>query len=371
MIRKMNQVMHKEITILGPLFVLCAFALSLKTAISLDLLVIGALGLYLSATLKLRGCIYALFFLLVGASVKHFFFTKDHLFQLGIESSFACAFFITALGFEEGASLFDSLKSQMQTKESTLENLEEELEKAKQELQEQQIAFQEKVAFLKKELEELTTDHSSILILNEVLRKNAARFLQEQEAHAALLSGTKKELEQIRLQYQEMQKDLILNNQEALVVQNKELMKELNAARFAKEQASHMPVKEQDPQLLERLQFAEERMAHFAQIEPLYKQLKKQFQEKNQILHEVRSELFRSNTELEKMKIEQASLEVNLLPKELEKEMDGLVRYIQEVEEENEELQDLVSVLSDLSQESPKRKKKVKIQSQFEQELLF
>lgn len=125
-----------------------------------------------------------------------------------------------------------------------------------------------------------------------------------------------------------------------------------------------------DPELMEKLKFAEEKVFELSKIEPLYKQLKQQFEEKNQVLHETRSSLFKVETEFQRLKIEKAALELQPLPKEVEKELQGLTEEITRLEEENRELEELVSHLSLDSAESRKKKVKIK-QSSLEQPFLF
>lgn len=474
MIDRAVSFLQKDTVIWGPIFLLGTLAIGTQTPF--DLVLLALVGLYLCARYKIRGCCYSLVLLGLFAIVKHAFFTQDHLWQLGLESSLGCAFFITALAFEQGEAFLDSLKSQIQTRKAALENLEEELSKAQQEAQEQQMAFQERVALLQKELEELQSDHSSILILNEVLRKTTARAQQENEMTAQKLLDQQRQFDLLKSEYEECEKDLLrLSNTDIIVQQNKELMQELNAARYEKEQtylinetlarlylrenlkvkeaeqeasslseqlaATHKevqrvaePLKEQltlsrkeietlsfqferanleadqgrsallklqevqternflkerlaaaleelshvqrqapacDPQMEEQLKFAQEKLVHLSQMEPLFKQLKKQFEEKTLILHQTRSDLFKSDTELQKLKLEKGAFELNPIPKEVEQELQLLGEQLQSFEEENQHLQELVSLLSDPTNDAAKRKKKLKTQSPPEQELLF
>jgi hypothetical protein len=467
MMQRTAQFLQREPTIWGPIFLLCTMALAVKTAIPFDLLFVAALGLFLSARLQVRGCCYSLILLGLIGIVKHAFLTTDHLWQLGIEGSLGCAFFITALAFEQGSSWIESLQSQMQTRKAAMENLEEEFAKLLQTGQQLQISYQEKVATLQKEQDDLQGEYSSILILNEVLRKTTARHSQERESIASALYDLRRQTELLREEYEALENELRrLKDSDALVMQNSILMKELNQARYDREQthlinetlarlhirenlrareanqeaaylkemltATHkevrriaQPLEEEldasrkkiqtlqvefdksaqeanrareqllklseiqternflrerlqsaqeeiallqkqpplevekiDPQLQEKLKFAEEKMVHLSQIEHLYLQLKKQFEEKNQVLHKARSDLFKVETEFERLKIEKASLELNPIPKEVTFELEYLSKEVQALEDENRELQDLISVLSASTSDAVKQKKK-------------
>lgn len=409
MMQRAATFLQKDTAIWGPIFLLCTLSLGAKTAIPFDLLFIALSGLYLSARWKMRGCCYALALLAIAASIKHALIS-DHLFQLGIEGSLGCAFFVTALACEQGASLIETLTSQIQTRKAALENLEEEIAKLQETSQSLQISFQEKAATLQKELEDLQTDHSSLLILNEVLRKTSARHLQENERLAANAQDLQHQEEMLRAELDTCRQDLIrFTNTEATALQNKQLFKELNAARYEKEQtylinetlarlyareslkakdaneeasalssqlsaATHLiqPLQEELIQTRAALEksvksqqtdnqsldfYAQEKMMHLSQMEPLFKQLKKQFEEKNQVLQQTRSELFKSDTELQRLQLEKAALELNPIPREVEAELQGLGEQIQVLEEENQQLQELITLLTKDSPDAARQKK--------------
>lgn len=517
-------------SIFGPICLICTFALSAKVPMPFDLLFLALSGLYLSARWQMRGFVYSLILLALGGGIKHFLLDSGHLWQLGIEGSLAISFFITALSFEESSSFIQSLISQMDASSSVVRNLEEEISAVREQATAQQMALQEKVAVLQKELEELQTDHSSILILNEVLRKTSARHAEEKEALGETSLNQKAQISILQLNLETVEKELKrLSNSESLIVENKQLTKELNAARLEREQThlinetlarlhakeslkakelseqihavleekqktlqqlgsaqsevemftkrleqmalerenarvslmqmadikteknflqerlkaaeaeiALLKQKSQDPLLLaqlqdlqnervqfqeqiailqqktdvqmqelieqrtyfqeqildfqqkadarvqelqnERLQFQEqiallhqkaeepkahlleEERAHFqeqiayaqerlqtlSQIEPLFNQLKKQFEEKNQILHQTRSEFFKADTELQtlRMEREQNLLQLNPVPKDLLEELANSEEEIERLEEENKELLELVTLLN-------------------------
>ena len=104
----------------------------------------AAAGLFLSARLQVRGCCYSLVLLGIAGVIKHAFFISDHLWYLGIEGSIGCAFFITALAFEQGSAWIESLHSQLETRKAALDNVDEELANVQQSAQEKQIVLQEK-----------------------------------------------------------------------------------------------------------------------------------------------------------------------------------------------------------------------------------
>lgn len=219
---------EREMAIWGPLSLLCTLAFRPS------LLFIAIVGLYLSGRWFFKGFVYALILLALSMVVNHAFFFSDHLWQLGLEGSLACAFFITALSFEDRSRFVEALKMQIETGEASLQNLEEEEVKNQEMATSQAIVLQEKIASLQKELEELQSDHSSILILNEVLRKTSARLTLENER----FQEEKKQSDLLKKEIAELRQSLAwISNTEKVALQNKELMKELNDARFQREQA--------------------------------------------------------------------------------------------------------------------------------------
>lgn len=92
---------------------------------------------------------------------------------------------------------------------------------------------------------------------------------------------------------------------------------------------------------------AQEKIYFLSKLEPVYKQLRAQFDEKNQILHETRAALFNVDTELQTLKIEkeQKHLQFNPIPEDVASELMTLDGELSSLQKENEELQGLVSHL--------------------------
>lgn len=514
--------LQQEPSVWGPIFLLSSVIIAAKAAFSIDLLVTASIGFFLSYRLQVRGMCYALIILGFTSIAKHLMIDSDHLWHLGIQCSLALAFFITALTSEQEANWIESLESQIETGKASFQNLEEELSKVHAETSEQQIAYQERIGALQKELEDLQSEHSSILILNEVLRKKTAAVQEEQEASIRKFLAIESKFEALQGRYELNEKELArIQDNDGMASLNKQLMQELEDSRFDQEQthltnetlnrlltkeslkakeaeseidslkiqlrASHEKVRtleeplqeelskltrenetlskefertsfranefaekqlkledlqternflkerldqalheidllrkqdpkkyvelekeyrdvlereqiakghvselasrisdlekelestitreknaqshvqelgnqlerreKENPEAREMLKNAEDKIAHLSQIEPLYRQLKKQFEEKNKVLEETRKNLFETDTELQKFKMDQKALEISPLAKDLEKEFETLSKKIFLLEEENQQLQELVSNLS----QNPEQKKK-------------
>lgn len=90
-------------------------------------------------------------------------------------------------------------------------------------------------------------------------------------------------------------------------------------------------------------------LAQHAQSEALYRQLRAQFEEKNQVLHQTRAQLFHSDTQLQtiKQELEHRSLEVDPLAVQIREELSKLEETLRDLDEENNHLHDLVTHLMD------------------------
>jgi chromosome segregation ATPase len=90
---------------------------------------------------------------------------------------------------------------------------------------------------------------------------------------------------------------------------------------------------------------AQEKIHFLSKLEPLHKQLKVQFEEKNQVLHETRAALFHVDTELQTLKIERDQKGMQPIPEALCNELNLLDQELTTLQKENDELQALVTHL--------------------------
>ncbi len=201
----------------------------------------------------------------------------------------------------------EGLCTQAESQGQTVRNLEEELSQVRREAQEEQITLRDRLAALQTEFDEASGDLSALQILNEVLRKTSAKQSKEQEA-----------------------------------------------------------LQQQIANLHETIQDREHQIAQLEHLRQLHLQLKNQFEEKNQILHLTRRELFATETRLQRAALEQE--EKKFLPSfsPLEQELIALEQERASLETENQELTELVTLLS--SDVIPKKRKREK---KTEEDLLF
>ena len=159
----------------GPLSVFCSTIVGLQRSANIDLVFLAMLGMVLCIRGRMRGFLYSMMLLILGALVKHAFFLDFHLWQLGIEATVAVGFALTAAAVDLIHKKETTLIDQASRREKTIRNLEEDLAKARQELLEGQIAFQDRLSEIQKQLDESLSESSSFQILNDVLRKTSAQ----------------------------------------------------------------------------------------------------------------------------------------------------------------------------------------------------
>jgi hypothetical protein len=333
--------------LLGPLTVLCAVALCpLLTPVAL-------IGLALSFYFRMRGFAYALVLIGVGAFVSHALLTEGHLWRFGLELSLACSFWMVALAQEEEAASQRSVASTLETRSLGLQNLEEELTREKEHRAQTQISSDTRLGELQTRLDEIEKDHSSILVLNEVLRKTTARHIEE-----------KVDLER-RTYFMRQEIDVLTKTNPP----RDELMSELNAARIAREQThliNETLVRLHAEKCRELEQIRNGQVPDLKTLS-LYSQLRKQFDEKNEMLHLTRKELFEKQTQLEAVLIEKDQMlpSSDSFAAQMDRETEEMSQELLSLREETLQLEELIRALmkpsaTKSSTPPPARKKKKK-----------
>jgi chromosome segregation ATPase len=131
-----------------------------------------------------------------------------------------------------------SLNERLERRGASIQNLEDEIASLKESSTAQQIALQEKIGTLQREIEEVHSEHSSLLILNDVLRKTAAREGAERDAAKEELIDAQRRLSQALVEFERTEKELAhLSATDTIVAENRELKTQLNGARIEREQA--------------------------------------------------------------------------------------------------------------------------------------
>lgn len=351
--------------ILGPLFIFTAYALAPHNAL---LFCVGLTGLFFCEMKQMRGLNFALPLLIAASFIEHMWLTSSHVWQAGLELSYGIAFFITAYHAEERVTSLQSLSTKATIQQSSLENLEQELQQFQQESASQKMLSSEKIASLQKELDEGRAEFASLEILNEVLRKTTERAHQERALALQTLATLQHRLDFLSQQItkeenpSEMQE---LLNQARLDREQAHLISETMARLHARENFRARTLEEKVQALQEAnselpaadLAHLQEKVKALTAVETLYKQLRAQFAEKNETLHETRAVLFRTDTQLQTLQLEKEQRELHFdpVPKEVQRELSLLEKERAALEEENRTLQELIT---HLMESSPSQKKK-------------
>lgn len=373
---------------IGPISLFCAVLVGLQKT-NLDLVFLAMIGMFLCMRGRMRGLVYSLIFLGIGALIKHAFFLDSHGWQLGIETSVAIGLGMTALAadgmHQKEALLLDRVAMQ----KKTIQNLEEDVEKSRENALQERVALNDRLTSVQKELDENVSELSSLQILNDVLRKTSSSTNQEKEKIAGhviekekqvlALQDLLKQLQQECSVYQQtvQEREFDLNHlqeemHELTVRQGEEsgrvakYEEDLSAALQAKESAEAKLLQVQaerdrqqatldrqsqehfDEQITQKdhaIAVLQEQLQALSQTELLYHQLKKQFEEKNRILHQTRRNLFYVETVFDAMKIDQDRQNENepdLWETKLISELSNTEEERLALEQENEELHHIV-----------------------------
>lgn len=336
----------QDVQILGPLFILCTFALS---PTHWFLFSVGLIGLILCAYQRLRGFVVSLVCLTVAGGIEHVLSSGHHGWLLGLEASYAIAFFITSLSAEQMDAVFSSIDGRSLARNQFLADLEEEFQKSRESLTLQQVSAQEKIERLQKEMEEGESEKNSLFMLNEVLRKTAAQeslakeqwktlYEKEKNQQVAIIPDRSLEIQELSNTIVKLREELELQNQQVAIMPDRSLeIQELSNTIVKLREELELRKHDEKPQM----------------VEYLYKQLRQQFEEKNRILHEVRSQAFHQDTHFQVKQMDEMRKEEEKDVSISSREAAHLSHQLLTLEKENQTLEELISNLL-----SSSRKKK-------------
>jgi hypothetical protein len=353
--------LRQPVKLLPHLFLLLSFSLSFLVFHSYSLLITTCFGLWLISRFQLKGCLYAWALIIAESIGSHLFWDQAHLWRLGLEFSVASSLLIYALDQEESAQKEKLAQELKVAKEKVIANLEEDLSKLQEESLEEKLQSQSTIDALQKSFDELTLEKSSLDILNDVLRKNHAKLASEQEAWKEKIHVIERTLVQKTEESQSLEKEIAhLKNTDALLMDHKSLQAELNQTRIQKEQmklinealvrmhAKTVSQQHENQHLIEQLKKQPGPPANseeLHQLQCLYKQLKSQFEERNEVLHQTRANLFKADTELQTLRLKN-ELDTQDEPfKEIVQELSSLEKEVSALKEENQELEETITYL--------------------------
>lgn len=214
--------------------------------------------------------------------------------------------------------------------------LSSQLQRERDLLEREKLSWQEGVASLRieklhQELGQMAQGKEQMRLIGEAIAKEHAvdqRRLQEALLQVKLLREENRRL------------SLLAEEGKALSLHMAALEKEREVHRQT--EMSLAAIKEERNHLQERVKKADfSREAAKSPIEPLYRQLKEQFEKKNEILHETRGALFRAETELASLQKEKEEWGMTTDPL-----AQDLLGELARLEEENASLQKIIGDLS-------------------------
>jgi chromosome segregation ATPase len=339
--------------LVGPLFILCTFALAPQNYF---IFFAGVTGLFLSAKYRNTGFVISCMILVGTALMQHFYHYAFSLWEIGLEASYAMALFITAQSSARHQNLVKSLFSQLDTKDSVVLNLEDEFSKTRLEITRQQIQAQEKIDALQKQLDEIQSEQSSLLMLNEVLRKTTATHMNKKDSLTDELYQLQSRLSH-EINEKESLKAKIANSD---LSAHQQLVEELNAVRRDHQQAH--TIKE----TLERLHTYEQQRAHAA-----CEQLSVVEQERVQLLQKI-AELEKERLNSQSQPNEQIENQLRQKIAHLEKELiEAQTHSTLEKEQISNQLHERIEQLEEelLTVQNQTTLEKEEVEKQFQQKL--
>ena len=375
-------------SLLGPVFLLISLLLaSLNVDFSrLDLWFVVVLGILLCFLLKKEGLWASLSMLLIAAIFKHMQISSSHFWQIGLEGSIALGFVITALGFEYLSEMVLSFEEGRRTLLQNLSVVEEELKKEEKYYQGKIKELEESIDNLHLTATQKEEKNASYSSLIEALRKNENQNLSDRSQFFDEALEKEKKISSLNVHIDELKEKLLHFSKENCVEEeNKELLNELNEARKERQQNHYInealafmiakktkktAIKIAAPQeLIERcenlqktledknklLQIYEKKQLQTKQTEVLYKQLRKQFEDKKIVLHETRSSLFQMHEKLMANEREEDQMYYDISEEENILFHD-LVKHEEEINQYEKEIEALYEIILSLSKNESKDK---------------
>lgn len=310
-----------------------------------DLSLLAFLGIPLSWRWKDRGAVIACCFIML--SILYSYFLKEvSMDQLSLAAALGLSFVITSRSRTDIDNLLDYLNVNFKESLEHADLLETEVDTLEEKSKRELAGLNVKLEQLSAELQVKEKNYRQHLKESERVKQqltNANRRIDEQSSTLQVvkesLAKREVELKQKKLEIEEKDKEIELK------------LKELTqTCASLKEQSENylLETKLQKQQIIEQNQ----RLQSLASYEALHRQLREQFDAKNQVLTQTRQELFRVNERvafLEKEKEESTLFSYdeyqNLLIKELLKQD----RYLSRLEKAHlEECESLNSIISQL-----------------------
>ncbi len=304
--KKEEGVLFFLLAILGPFFLALSLVVAhLYQGISLDLWIVVFASFFLLLKYPEKGSRLAFSAIICLAFFRYSFLSKSPLWELGLQSSFFLAFFVTKLCLGQIKTEVGILEKRAEESLSFLKEKEETFIQKQKEWEKQELFFLEKEKALREQLAKKREEYKLLEELKDTLKRSHALFLEE---NTELLLEIGKERREKRLLVKEKQKTFPFKEEKGLEEAEPIVTAEENQ-EFSK----------REEELKALLQTQNKELEFLRRIYASYEQLKKQFQEKKRILQEAKKEIFSLEGKLlfQKKQEEENSLEKQGLSEEL------------------------------------------------------
>jgi len=361
--------------LLGPIFLLLSLfltSLSKGTIPNFDLWVVVMIGFILCWSYPTNGFIISFTLLIFSMAGKHYFLSSHHLWQFGLESSVALGLFITSSSFKKMMNLVKTLDTNRQNLLENIALLEEELKKEEALHLEQHRLAQDKIERIKTQLEEKEVELLSLKNLHDSVKDTHTQAYEEKQSLAEECLAKTKEIALLKEKLSHQEKMLItkpstkishdilqelteLQNQRVKTKTLEQIISKLFFRKTNTDEDSEVYEKRYD----ETIDEYEQHLSDKKRFEHLYKQLKSQFKQKSDLLHEARKEVFTLQEKLSVIKLNQTEedLEPSAYHNELIERISMLEKELTILEAENEQLENIIDVLSSSNIKSSKNPK--------------
>ncbi|MBN2479793.1 MAG: hypothetical protein JXA94_06160 [Parachlamydiales bacterium] len=398
-------------TLLGPFFLLITTLLS-----SNQLSLIALLGIFLIFRFRLKGFYLSTAFLLLFSAYSHKYLQIDHFFNFAIEISAFLGFFITANSLEEISTSLDEFQSK---KDETIKDLKQKIEttalQSEKNVLEQTFDANDydvdqknlEIQNLKQEIEDKNTQIHDLIsrkdfLLNELDQKEKEideksnqvdelfekiSFLKDEEflkqENEKLKNDFSQIEEKLKNQLNEFAQANVKINEQNIKI--KTLQNQLASFENVDELKENINLSNQEIEKLktenEKLKLKlskgsrnvdsvinDEKIKNLLHVNALYLQLKKQFEDKQLVLHKTRKDLFSAQEKLTAFVKENQNdfSDFTETEKKLSEDLNEAIEEMTYLQLENEKLKDIISLLNVKSKtkSNSRESEKVKVTEQ-------
>lgn len=321
-------------SVLGPFVVLITLFVSLVKATPLGFYIplVAVAGVPVCLRWKQKGLLLSLLALgLVVVICYSDLPVQQRFWHVGLGMSVALAFVVSALGFEEAESTLKHIEVEAKSRLENLWRLDETLKTLQDRYQCEKEDFALRRKLLEQEREELRQQLAASQEASTIAKQEISSFHQQRKSLLNDCLAEQEKNAQLELQVSD------LNSQ----------VEELTAAcQQAKEEQAPAEVVEKT--IVEEKVIDEELQRELNRFKGLHKQLREQFDEKDQVLHATRKELFEMEGEVLRLEKECEELKRADRSKrevKLEQQLHQLMEENQSSKEESEALSELVDSL--------------------------